>query len=390
MTGTRTRCASGLRPRVGTTALGGSLGDGQCGGDLRRRTLHARAGSEFEQERIAGGDLGDDRIDARLLHELRDLATLRLEHEGDDGSVVPGASGATGTMQVGLVLDRRISVDDEGDVVDMDAAGGDVGGDEHHGTALGERGEVAGTHVLSEVAVHLDGRHTAGVELLGERLGPVLGAGEHDGAPGRRGEVDQDVQAIGRAHMQHVMGHGVDRRLLGIDAVRDRIIEVALDDHVDAVVERGREEHVLGIVRHSVEQTLHTGQEPEVGHVICLVEHRDLDPIELAVALVDEILEPPGTGDDDIDAVAQRVHLGRLADTTEDRGGAQADGLRQRGDGGIDLDRQLTGGGEDQCTGPTGTAIAAAPRESREHGEAEGEGLARARATATEHVATGE
>ena len=50
-----------------------------------------------------------------------------------------GARGAAGAVQVVLVVVRRVEVDDQVDVVDVDAAGGDVGGDEHAGAARGER-----------------------------------------------------------------------------------------------------------------------------------------------------------------------------------------------------------------------------------------------------------
>ena len=63
-------------------------------------------------------------------------------------TTVPSASGArraAGTVQVSLVLDRRVGVDDEGHIVDMDAARGDVRGDQHPGGTIRERRQVAGT-----------------------------------------------------------------------------------------------------------------------------------------------------------------------------------------------------------------------------------------------------
>ena len=78
-----------------------------------------------------------------------------------------GARGAAGAVQVGLVLDRRVGVDDQADVVDVDAAGGDVRGDQRLRGAAGEGRHVAVTGVLRQVAVQLDRRHAEGVELLG-------------------------------------------------------------------------------------------------------------------------------------------------------------------------------------------------------------------------------
>ena len=86
----------------------------------------------------------------------------------------------------------------------------------------------------------------------------------------------------------------------------DRVGQEALDEDVDAAVERGREQQPLAVARGLVQQPAHGGQEAEVGHVVGLVEDGDLDRVEVGVALLDEVLEPAGAGDDDVDAGAQR------------------------------------------------------------------------------------
>jgi hypothetical protein len=44
--------------------------------------------------------------------------------------------------------------------------------------------------------------------------------------------------------------------------------------------------------------------------VVGLVEDRDLDPVEAALALADEVLQATGARDDDVDPGPQRAHLG--------------------------------------------------------------------------------
>ena len=54
----------------------------------------------------------------------------------DDGAGRSGSRRAARAVQVRLVLGRRVDVDDEGDVVHVDPARRDVGGDEDtHGSA---------------------------------------------------------------------------------------------------------------------------------------------------------------------------------------------------------------------------------------------------------------
>ena len=69
------------------------------------------------------------------------------------------------------------------------------------------------------------------------------------------------------------------------------------------------------------EQATHGGEEPQIGHVVGLVEHRHLDVGEAAVALPDQVLETAGAGHDDVDAPTQGADLWVLTDAAEDRCG---------------------------------------------------------------------
>src|SRR5207342_3459121 len=93
-------------------------------GRRRRSRDVERAG----QDALAGGELGQDRV---------------------GGAVDPGG----GRLDAGGP--RRVGVDDQGDVVDMDAPGSDVGGDERRGLAGVEGLHVPGAGTLTEVAVQL-------------------------------------------------------------------------------------------------------------------------------------------------------------------------------------------------------------------------------------------
>ena len=53
------------------------------------------------------------------------------------------------------------------------------------------------------------------------------------------------------------------------------------------------------------------GQEAHVGHVVGLVEDRDLDVGRAAVAPLDEVVQPARCRHDDVDAAAQRVWICR-------------------------------------------------------------------------------
>ena len=85
--------------------------------------------------------------------------------------------------------------------------------------------------------------------------------------------------------------------------------------------------------------------------MVGLVEDGDLDVAERAVALGDQVLEATRAGDDDVDAAAQSLDLGVLADAAEDGLRGQSGLGRERLEGSGDLADQLAGRREDQRAG---------------------------------------
>ena len=170
------------------------------------------------------------------------------------------------------------------------------------------------------------------------------------------------------------------------------LVQEPPDQHVDAAVEGRGEQHPLAVAAGSASSSRRDHrQEAEVGHVVGLVEHGDLDGVEAAVALLDQVLEPAGAGDDDVDAAAQGGDLRVLADAAEDGEGAQAGGLGQRLRGprrsGWPARGSAPGSARAARLGRGGGDRGGQPGEQREQ---ERVGLAGAGAAAAEHVAAGE
>jgi hypothetical protein len=99
---------------------------------------------------VAGG--GDPRRTVQPL-QITDLPGLG---QSDHQSRRPGPGRTSRTVQVILVVVRRIVVDHQVDVVHVDAARGDVGGDQDARLPGGE--PVQGPLALVLVAVAVDGR----------------------------------------------------------------------------------------------------------------------------------------------------------------------------------------------------------------------------------------
>src|SRR5690606_22131623 len=172
-----------------------------------------------------------------------------------DDALGAGAAGAAGAVHVVLRVVGHVEVHDASHAVDVDAAGGHVGG--HHrrrpaGAELPER-----LVALGLAATPVDGhRVDPGVaELLGHPDGTVTSAGDHDRRPGAADDVGGQRHAL-------LAGHLPDQ-VVALDAVvvgarhlaADRIVLVVLDQLVDVAVERGREQQGLAVVGGGVEQT---------------------------------------------------------------------------------------------------------------------------------------
>jgi hypothetical protein len=124
-----------------------------------------------------------------------------------------------------------------GDVLDVDAAGGDVGGDEDVDLAIAEGAQRLLAGALAEVAVDGGRREAALGEVVGDLGGGALGAAEDDRQAAVRGlqdarehlglvhrvrAVDELLDRLDRLAVVAVLVHGPDVRRLGHVAARQR------------------------------------------------------------------------------------------------------------------------------------------------------------------------
>ena len=128
-------------------------------------------------------------------------------------------------------------------------------------------------------------------------------------------------------------------------------MEVAADQLVDVAVERGGEEHPLAVGAHLVERFGDLRQEPQVAHLVGLVEHGDPYPSQAAGVALDQVVQASGGGDDHLGSLAQRGGLAADRHAADDRGHPQSQCLGVRRQRLGDLLGQLPGRHEDQSVG---------------------------------------
>src|SRR3954466_7649346 len=115
--------------------------------------------------------------------DLAHLAGLVGIDERDADAALARAARAPDAVDVALAVGGRIEVDDVRDAVHVDAARGDVGGDERVHPAGLEARERALALALGFAAVHGAGLDPRAAEPLHEPVGAALGADEDEREP---------------------------------------------------------------------------------------------------------------------------------------------------------------------------------------------------------------
>ena len=200
------------------------------------------------------------------------------------------------------------------DLGDVQSTGRDVRGHEHRRAAGPEAREHPLALGLGHVAVQRLARH---VQRHGrsDLIAIPLGLREHDGlAPvGVHGDqVDQNGPPRRARHL-HAVRRDVlvelSRRALADVIDVDRVLQVLVDERLDPLGDGGREHHRLPLLGHKLEDILHVLLEPNVEHLVGLVEHHKLDIREIQRPLLDEINHTPGRSHRDIDTTLQHPLL---------------------------------------------------------------------------------
>ncbi len=387
-----TAAAAAAAPASAGAAAGAALALGRDGrggrGDDHRHAAGLAGAGDPAQLGVAGPDPVVVGGDPGVGHQPRHLPALVGQHQGDHGAGLPRAGGAAAAVQVVLVVGRRVDVHHQVQVVHVDAAGGDIGGDQGGDVAVLELLQHPVALRLGLAAVQRGRADAVGEQLLGQLVGGVLGVHEHDHPALAGRDLHGHGALVGVGDIEHMVLHGGDGAGRGIHRMGDRVGEEAADQAVHVAVQGGREQHRLAVRADLLQQIGDLRQEAHVGHLVGLVQDADGHPVQPGVAAVDQVLQPARGGDQHLDAAAQRTGLAADGHAADHRGQPQVHGGGVGGERVGDLLRQLAGRHQHQGQRRLGLGTAAGG--TGQQGQAEGQGLAGAGAAAAEDVASGQ
>ena len=256
---------------------------------------------------------------------------------------------------------RDVIVDDERDALDVETAGCHIGGDEDVDLRLAQLIDRALTSLLRDVAVDGSGLESAGAQLLGELLGGLLGAHEHDDAL-----VLLDLEDAGQGvELVRVLNHEValtdirtGLRLRG-DPDFLGVVQVLAGDAVDRSRHGGREQCDLTVRPDLAEDLFDVFGEAHLEHLVGLIEDEVLEAAELQRTLLEVVDDTTRGADDDLRSAAQTRQLRAVGLTAVDREDGEVGQFRRVGGERLgDLDREFASGGEYESE----RAIVGAPR----------------------------
>ena len=252
--------------------------------------------------------LGDALAD-QLLDGLDGLL-VRRRHQRDRGAGASGAAGAADAVDVVVGVMGNVEIEDVAHRGNIEAAGGDVGGDEQRQLALAElvqRGEAGG---LFHVAVQGADGEAVLLQGFGELRDFALAVAEDDRVLEVFGLAQQGAEHF--ALLPVVAGDG-DLRLgdggcgggrLG-DLDLHRIMQEGLGDAADFRRHGRREEERLAGERHQLADAFDVGDEAHVQHAVGFVDHQQFDAGEEEAAALGVVEQAARGGDEDVDAAGQ-------------------------------------------------------------------------------------
>ncbi len=360
------------------------------------RVLHRLAARQGLAARLAarlvpfqdlhGQGLADQRLD------LLELTQLVLAHQGDGLAAAPGTAGATDAVDVILRHLGQLEVDHVGQLIDVETPCGDVGGNQHPHLAFTKIRQRPVAGPLALVTVDGDRIQAIFLHLLGEPVGNLLGAHEHQHPlpVATANHVGEHLPAAFPIDLDDALAYLLGGGVAGIHLDEGGILEQIVRQRLDVIGEGGGEEQGLTLLRQGLHDAANVGDEPHVEHSVRFIQHQYLEGAQGQGALGQQIQQAARGGDQDVDPELDGVQVRLDADAAIGDQGTKRQVVGIFDDAFAHLGGQLPGRGQHQGSHLAATATAMVGQQSMKHGQGETGRLARACLGAAQHVLPGQ
>jgi hypothetical protein len=251
--------------------------------------------------------------------DLLDLAKILAIGQTDGHAVATGTTRAADAVHVIFGLLGQIKVDDVADALHIDAARGDVGGNQHLDTTTTQGVERAVALTLIHVAMQGGRQETGFNEGVGNQVGIPLGSGEDHGlidAGVTQHVIEQTVlvgQIVGPVQALFdvfVTGGGARH----FDATR--VAHQTRGQLADGSTEGGREQQGLARLGRGFDNLFDVFDETHVKHAVGFVEHEDFKARKIDAAAAHVVQQATRGRDQNVDRLAQQAVLHRIRHAT--------------------------------------------------------------------------
>lgn len=279
--------------------------------DIRLHDVVHRLVELFLADLLGRGQRAVDKLLADLLLNLTDLPFLFRMDNADRRTLLARTARTATAVSIALDIIGQTVVDDMREILYIEAAGSDIGGNEELHRMLAEFLHRQVTLLLAEVTVEGLGVVAVLDELVGNLLRLELRTAEDDG---------EDTRVIVYDTLQgQILVLGVNEIVDVVDMLGALItaadndllivVEILLRDLLNLLAHRGGEEERVVVLGQLLEDGVDTLGEAHVQHLIGLVEDDIADVVELRHATVDEVDETARRGDNDLHALLQLADL---------------------------------------------------------------------------------
>ena len=235
-----------------------------------------------------------------------DFGALFAAEEGGGDAVPAGAACASDAVNEILRDVRQVVVNHVRDVLDVNAAGSEVGGYQDAVAPLLESREGGDALRLRAAAVNHGSGEAVAVQGDGQALGSALGAREDEAAAGFLGEqaMEQRQLAIG-GDFESLLAHIFGRFQHGTECETHRVLHVVLHEMRDGSFERRGKAHRLPVFRQDRCDSANRRKKSHIEHAIGFVENQNAQIAKMHELARKKIFEPSGGGDHQACAFAQ-------------------------------------------------------------------------------------